>query len=248
MKHKISIGLLVLSLILVWTQVTDPAQRIMAMLVLLSAWMAVTACGVYFIRANWFLRSLNRLDDASVALTFDDGPDPENTVKILSILSAHQVKATFFLIGEKAAKHPGLVRKILDEGHQIGNHSYTHTPRLGFFSTPRLKADFERCSAVLENISGQPVRLFRPPFGVTNPRYGRALSALELVSVGWTLRSYDTAIRDPRRLEKRIVGRLKPGHILLLHDTMPQTAEVLPALLQHLKEKQIACVKIEPYI
>lgn len=201
------------------------------------AWIALTAYGSAVIGANWFVRSRNRLKSRDIAITFDDGPDPEITPLVLSVLKEKKVPATFFLIGEKAEKYPHLVRQILAEGHQIGNHSYSHSNRLGFFSANRLRGDLQKCSRVLEGISGEKVRLFRPPFGVTNPRYPKALTSLGLVSVGWSLRSYDTAISNSAELLSRLVSRVREGRIVLMHDTLPQTAEVLPSFLDYCRSK-----------
>jgi len=99
---------------------------------------------------------------------------------------------------------------------------------------------------VLEGISGKKIELFRPPFGVTNPRYAKVLPQLRLKSIGWSLRSYDTISKDAPRLLKRLQSKIRPGQILLLHDTVPITAQILPDLIQYCKERKISIVKIEP--
>lgn len=203
------------------------------------AWIALTIYGSAIIGANWFVRSKNRLENRTIALTFDDGPDPVITPLVLSVLKEKNVPATFFLIGEKAEKYPHLVRQILAEGHQIGNHSYSHSYRLGFFSVEKLRADLQKCNRVLEEISEEKVRLFRPPFGVTNPRYRKVLTSLDLVSVGWSLRSYDTMIGNSAKLLARLVSRVRSGRIILMHDTLPQTAETLPSFLDYCRGKGI---------
>ncbi|ODS82608.1 MAG: hypothetical protein ABS46_08450 [Cytophagaceae bacterium SCN 52-12] len=202
-------------------------------------WIALTIYGSAVIGANWFIRSQNRLKSRAVALTFDDGPDPAVTPAVLSVLKEKRVPATFFLIGEKAEKYPHLVRQILADGHEIGNHSYSHSYWLGFFSADKLREDLVRCSRVLEEISGEKIRLFRPPFGVTNPRYSRALASLALVSVGWSLRSYDTVTGSSARLLARLVSGVRGGRIVLMHDTLPQTAEALPSFLDYCRDKGI---------
>mgnify|MGYP002385156975 CR=1 FL=1 len=217
----------------------DREIRAIALGTVAAMWIALTIYGSAVIGANWFIRSQNRLKSRAVALTFDDGPDPAVTPAVLSVLKEKRVPATFFLIGEKAEKYPHLVRQILADGHEIGNHSYSHSYWLGFFSADKLREDLVRCSRVLEEISGEKIRLFRPPFGVTNPRYSRALASLALVSVGWSLRSYDTVTGSSARLLARLVSGVRGGRIVLMHDTLPQTAEALPSFLDYCRDKGI---------
>lgn len=210
----------------------------------LGLWLLLTAYGAYQIRLNWFVRSVHSVPGSSIALTFDDGPDPETTPVVLSVLREHRVPATFFLIGQKAAQHPDLVRRIVSEGHAIGNHSDSHSRRIGFFSTRHLHDDLARCNLTLEKITGSAVRLFRPPFGVTNPRYARVLTSLDMISVGWSLRSYDTVAADDNVLLRRLKKKLRGGQIVLLHDTVRVTAEVLPAFLAYCKARGLAFTKL----
>ena len=208
------------------------------------AWILLTTYGSYSIRANWFVDSKNNTGRNEVALTFDDGPDPLTTPLILDLLREHGIQASFFLIGRKAEQYPGLVRQIAAEGHTIGNHSWSHSAMIGFFSKARLEDDVFACSRKLEEITGERVTLFRPPFGVTNPRYRRVLEALGLKPVGWTLRSYDTVIRNGPRLAAELERKLRPGQIILLHDTVPETAEALPLLIRSCRERGIGFVRL----
>lgn len=239
MKHRVSIIIALLAAALLLLLPLDREIRGTALGVVAIMWISVTIYGSSVIGANWFIRSRNRLKNHAIAITFDDGPDPVVTPLVLSVLKEKNVPATFFLIGEKAEKYPHLVRQILAEGHQIGNHSYSHSYRLGFFSTNRLREDLQRCNRILEEISGEKVRLFRPPFGVTNPRYSRALASLALVSVGWSLRSYDTVIGSSAKLLAKLVSGVRGGQIVLMHDTLPQTAEALPSFLDYCRGKGI---------
>ncbi len=244
MKHKIATaigaGLLVTILVLPF-----PAPVLLGTAVVIG-WLLITAYGVYAIRSDWFLISRHVTAPGTVALTFDDGPDPETTPLVLAILREKQVKATFFLIGEKAASHPDLVRQIVREGHSIGNHSFGHWIGMGGYRFPKLKRDLERCSSVLEEITAVKVRLFRPPFGVTTPRYARALKQLNLESIGWSLRSYDTVIRDPEQLSGRLRKQLVSGSIVLLHDNRPITARVLADFIDCCRERKLKLVPVIP--
>lgn len=217
----------------------EPPGREIAWAGIAVGWVLLTAYGAYAVRLNWFVDSLNRVKSDGIVLTFDDGPDPVVTPRVLSVLNEKGVKATFFLIGEKAAAYPGLVRRIVAEGHHIGNHSFSHSRQIGFFSRKRLKEDLLEGNRVLEEISGRPVSIFRPPFGVTNPRYRQVLRELDMISVGWSLRSYDTVTGDEKKLLRRLCRKVKAGQIVLLHDTVPETARILSLFIDYCGARQL---------
>ncbi|CAG4995051.1 Peptidoglycan-N-acetylglucosamine deacetylase [Dyadobacter sp. CECT 9275] len=206
-------------------------------------YLSITAYGSAQIGANYFLRSINRGTKKSIALTFDDGPDPDNTPRILAILREKQVSATFFVIGKKAEKEPALLRQILAEGHTVANHSYSHNVFIGFFSTARLVRDFEKCNQVIQDITGKRPAYLRPPFGVTNPRYAAVLQQLHMHSIGWSLRSLDTRAKNKYQLIDRILTRLKKRDIVLLHDHLSVTADALEDVIEHCRQKRVV---IEP--
>lgn len=180
-----------------------------------------------------------------VSLTFDDGPDPEQTPRVLEVLRRHGVQATFFLVGERAEAYPDLVRQIVAEGHAIGGHSYRHGPLFPLLSVRQMTEEITRTRAVLEQLTGQAVRLFRPPFGVTNPMVGRAVKACEVQVVGWSIRSLDTLSRWSReRVCRRIEKRLHPGAVILLHDRMAEADVLLEQLLTTLHRRGYGVRKI----
>jgi len=194
----------------------------------------ITAYGAFKIQANYFVKSINSGAKKSVALTFDDGPDPEFTPRILDILREKNVDATFFVIGKKAEKYPELLRQIIDEGHEIGNHSYSHHYLIAFFSTLKLVKDLSRCNEIIFQAIGNTPRFFRPPFGVTNPRYPAALKENNLLSIGWSLRSLDTRTNNKNRLVKKVISNLKTGDIVLLHDNLAVTAHALDEIIEQI--------------
>lgn len=209
--------------------------------------------GSFQIRANYFLSSIHKGKKKSVSLTFDDGPDPANTPAILDILKEKNISATFFVIGKKAEQHPELVERIYAEGHTLGNHSYSHSRFLGFFSQSRLHHELVRSNEVIESITGQKPIFFRPPFGVTNPRYARVLKDLKMKSIGWSLRSFDTRAKNKYQLIERIVVSLKKSDIILLHDNLTVTAEALEDIIEHCRNKKLDIqplpgnINLEPY-
>lgn len=206
------------------------------LLLILAFWLFYAS---YSISSGVYLKAVCKLDtrEKAVALTYDDGPEPATTPVLLEVLKKYDVKACFFCIGQKAEQYPDIVRRITDEGHEIGNHSYRHESKFPLYKKRKMKKDLLKAQQILEEISGQEVRLFRPPFGVTNPMIGSVLKELGWTTVGWSLRSFDTQARTADKALHRIKRKLKPGVIILLHDRMPFCAELTEKLLIYLKEK-----------
>lgn len=198
-----------------------------------------TGYGSYQIRANYFITSIHKGKKKAIALTFDDGPDPENTPRILEILREKQVKATFFVIGKKVEKYPELLHQIDREGHTIGNHSYSHHYLIALFSTDRLRKDLKRCNDIICETLGKSPAFFRPPFGVTNPRYRTVLKESKLQSIGWSLRSFDTRAKNKYQLIQQVIPKLQKRDIILLHDNLSVTADALEDLIEHCRSKNI---------
>ena len=171
-----------------------------------------------------------------VWLTIDDGPDPEDTPRILDLLDKHQARATFFLVGERAARHPALVAEIARRGHEIAHHTHTH-PVANFWcaSPSRLRRELDQALAVFAAplpADAPPPRRFRAPVGIKNLFLAPALAARGLECIGWTIRSGDTFARDPASVASRIGRRLAPGAIILLHEGPPLSAAVRVAALE----------------
>ncbi|HEY6000649.1 MAG TPA: polysaccharide deacetylase family protein [bacterium] len=157
----------------------------------------------------------------AVALTFDDGPDPQTTSRLLDLLARHGAPATFFITGQKAQSHPGLVRAILDAGHTVGNHSYSHDNLIMFKSTGALVREIEGAQEVFRQLGFRPLA-FRPPVGVTNPRLAAALARTGLYVVNFSRRAADRGNRSVTRLSRRILERLRSEDIIMLHDVAPR--------------------------
>lgn len=173
-----------------------------------------------------------------VWLTFDDGPDPVTTPILLACLARHGVRAGFFLIGEKARRHPELVRAIAAAGHLIGNHSQTH-PAGRFWSLlpAAMWAEVAGCQQTLTDILGSAPTLFRPPVGHHNPFVAAPLQALGMSMVLWNCRGFDAVLRDPAVVRRRLEAGLKPGAIVLLHEGRADAGERLGQVLQTLAER-----------
>ncbi|GEQ85238.1 polysaccharide deacetylase [Patiriisocius marinistellae] len=215
---------------------------------ILFTWFALTVFGSAFIRWNYFFKSLSSSPNTienQIAITFDDGPNPGFTPQILSLLKLHNATATFFCIGVHIKKYPELFKQIIAEGHTVGNHTYTHSEGFGFFSTKKVIAELEQTNALVKKITGLEMQLYRPVFGVTNPRIKRALKALPLISIGWNKRSLDTRPLAVHIIKKRVTNNLKKGDIILLHDSSEKTIAVLEHLLLTLQSKQMQSVSVD---
>jgi peptidoglycan-N-acetylglucosamine deacetylase len=179
-----------------------------------------------------------------VALTFDDGPDPEMTPRVLDVLGDHGARAAFFLVGERARRYPDLVRQILDEGHLVGNHTYSHA-RCSELSRDAFWSEVTAGERVIAEISGDPGKLiFRPPYGTTT-----VPQLLELARSGrrvamWTHDSYDYRGAPPAEIA-RLARWAEPGDILLLHERFPATVGGLPGLLRGLEARGLPAVRLE---
>ncbi len=210
-------------------------------------WIIVTTIGSFHIRWNYFLKATHHNYNTTkntIAITFDDGPNPEFTPKALELLQKYNAKATFFCIGKNVEKHPEIIQKIIAKGHQIGNHSYAHSNNYGFLSTKKIIADISKAQERIKKVTKTENLLFRPPFGVTNPNIAKAIKIVQLQPIGWSIRSYDTIAKEPKKVLKKIISKLKKGDIILLHDTSILSILVLEQLLRWLQENNIESVSI----
>ncbi|MEY4489792.1 MAG: hypothetical protein RIQ79_2300, partial [Verrucomicrobiota bacterium] len=152
-------------------------------------------------------------------LTIDDGPDPDDTPRLLDLLEQHHARATFFLVGERAARHPALVAEIARRGHEIAHHTQRHpSAGLWFFPPSRLAAELDDAFAPLTPPASLPPSRFRAPMGIKNIFLARALASRGLTCVGWNIRSLDSFANDPARVAARVLSRLRPGAIILMHE------------------------------
>jgi len=211
-------------------------------------WLILTIIGSFHIRWNYFLKANHRNDQIKenvIALTFDDGPNEIFTPKVLALLNKYQVKATFFCIGENVKNNQELLKKIVREGHLLGNHSYDHKNSFSFFSTDKVIENLEETNRIIEETVNLEVLFFRPPFGVTNPNIARAVKRLKLQTFGWSIRSLDTIAKDPEKVYHKIIKKLKKGDVVLLHDTSELSIQVLEKVLQYLDQKEIKSITLD---
>jgi peptidoglycan/xylan/chitin deacetylase (PgdA/CDA1 family) len=174
--------------------------------------------------------------DSVVALTFDDGPHPQFTPQLLDILKRYQVKATFFVVGKMAKQSPDLVRAEAAAGHLLGNHTYHHV-NLTRVPDDEIPVEWQACQDVVKAITGQTMRFCRPPGGDYDDVVIRDAMQLGLTTVLWTDDPGDYASPGDRVIRRRVLNRIGNGGIILLHDGVQQTLDVLPQIIEHLKRE-----------
>ena len=204
----------------------------------LHLFMLVQFLGAYFIGMNFHVHSINSLETAEkkVLLSFDDGPHNPNTTRVLEVLKKHGVKAVFFVIGKNFKGNEAIIRQIIAEGHQIGNHSFSHDAWIDLWPASKIRADLEACQKLIA-VYRPGNTWFRPPYGVTNPNMAKAIRQTRLKSIGWNIRSYDTSTKDPEKIRQRVLTQLKPGAVILLHDRLDGMPELLERLIPAIKER-----------
>jgi peptidoglycan/xylan/chitin deacetylase (PgdA/CDA1 family) len=212
--------------------------------------------GSFDINSNFYVDTVGHFstDNKKVVITFDDGPDPEITPEILDVLAEFKAKAAFFCIGKKIADGENIIRRIHDEGHEIGLHSFSHSFVYDFYPTAFVIQDLKRNRLAVKNLIGYIPSFFRPPYGVTNPAIGKAIRKENYKVIGWSIRSLDTVIKNEDKILKRMIRHTKPGSIILLHDHLKSTPGILYRYLTFLKEQDYQVLKLsealqtKPYV
>jgi len=202
-------------------------------------------------RSNWLGENWVHLPAAAtarneIALTIDDGPDPEVTPQLLALLDRYQVKATFFCIGVEAARYPELCREIVKRGHAVENHSQLHRHYFSLLGIAGYTREIQAAQTTLANITGEAPQFFRAPAGLRNPFLDPVLQRLQLRLASWSVRGFDTRVRDAAKVKARLVQGLQPGAILLLHDgNAARTAAQQPVILAVLPELLAAATRAQ---
>jgi peptidoglycan/xylan/chitin deacetylase (PgdA/CDA1 family) len=200
------------------------------------------------------LRSLpeDSVSRREIALTFDDGPDPVVTPRVLEVLDQYQAKASFFCIGSKAAVYPAIIQDMVRRGHSVENHTHTHPAAFATYGVRRLRREIEDSQETLTAICGRKPAFFRAPAGVRSPLLDPVLARLGLQYVSWTRRGFDTVDRNPLTVLNRLVHKLAAGDVLALHDgpaklardKAPVVLEVLPRLMDKIEAGKLKPVSL----
>jgi peptidoglycan/xylan/chitin deacetylase (PgdA/CDA1 family) len=189
---------------------------------------------------------------ARIAITIDDGPDPEVTPSVLSQLAAHGVRATFFCVGDRVERYADVAREIVLSGHDIENHSQRHRHNFSLLGPGAMTAEIARAQETIFKVTGSTPRFFRAPAGLRNPFLDPVLARLQLRLASWTRRGFDTVNANPDTVFRRLATPLQSGDILLLHDGhaarapsgKPVILEVLPRLLDAAAAKRLQPVTL----
>ncbi|HTB52580.1 MAG TPA: polysaccharide deacetylase family protein [Ferruginibacter sp.] len=203
--------------------------------------------GCYYISSNFFIKVIcsAATDKKQIAISFDDGPATSFTPEILNVLQRHNIKATFFCIGNRIAGNEEILMQIHQEGHIIGNHSYSHHFWFDLFATKKVMADLQQMDTITKDLIGVQPKLFRPPYGVLNPNIKNSIIAGNYIPIGWSVRSFDTVIGEEKRLFNKITKALQPGAIYLFHDTSETTLNILPLFIQYVKQQDYEIVRLD---
>lgn len=193
---------------------------------------AVISSGVYL---KAFCRE--RTADKRVYLTFDDGPVRGITPEVLDVLDRHSAKACFFCIGSRIRGNEDIIRRAVSSGHAVGIHSWSHSPFFPFFGRRKIYGEIVSCREALESITGEEVRLFRPPFGVTDPAIAAAVKRSGSLTVGWSIRTFDTMGKTPEEVLGKVCRKLHPGAVILMHDRLPDCPRTLDLVLTYLESE-----------
>lgn len=202
--------------------------------------------GAIFIQNNFYIKSINQLGDVEIfkeykekriCLTFDDGIHDLNTTKALDILKEKNVKAIFFLIGKNILQNEAILHRMYEEGHSIGNHTYSHSHYIDLMPAYKIANEIKRTNDLIEKYLAVKTTLFRPPYGVTNPMMANAIRKCNMKSIGWNIRSLDTVAKDKSTLLEKLKLLTKPNAIVLLHERCDITISVLTEYIDYCKSE-----------
>ncbi|MDR7369725.1 polysaccharide deacetylase family protein [Flavobacterium aquidurense] len=210
-------------------------------------WMGINAFGSARISSNYHVKAFcnNPVEtEKKIALTFDDGPSIF-TLEVLELLKKYNAKATFFCIGKNIETHPEILKQVIAEGHLVGNHSYSHSKFFDFYHEDKITDELRKTDELLEKFTSKKINFFRPPYGVTTPSIRRALKITGHKVIGWNIRSLDGGTKDQNLIFNRIIKRVSPGGIVLLHDTGSHSVSVLEQFLQFLQQNNYKVISLE---
>ncbi len=203
--------------------------------------------GSYFIQAGFYMTipCSAKTSKKEIAISFDDGPATSYTPEILRILKDNNVQAAFFCIGNRIAGNEEILQQVHADGHIIGNHSYSHHFWFDLFSSKKMLNDLQVMGEATRHVTGLTPKLFRPPYGVTNPNLKKAIISGNYTPVGWSVRSMDTVIKDEDTLLKKLSRSVQPGAIILFHDTSKTTAGILSRFIRQVTADGYEIVRLD---
>jgi peptidoglycan/xylan/chitin deacetylase (PgdA/CDA1 family) len=228
-----------------------------ALSALLANHVVLAAAGLWprstLLGSNWSRLPAQAANKGEVAITIDDGPDPDVTPQVLAQLEQHRAKATFFCVGERVLRHPELARDMVRRGHSIENHSQRHRHNFSLLGPRGMQTEIARAQDAIHSTTGTRPQFFRAPAGLRNPFLDPVLTRMNLQLASWTRRGFDTVNGNPDAVLERLLANLAGGDILLLHDGnsardprgRPVILDVLPRLLDALHARKLKPVTLQ---
>ncbi len=235
--------LLLLTLLLDWKY----GVPLCIYLLLLLGYLLLLFYGSYFIQSDFFLRSLwkGSKNRKAIAITFDDGPVKDFTPRLLDLLKCENIPAAFFLIGKSIEGNEALVKRMVDEGHVIGNHSYSHTYWFSLNKSETMFSDMKKCDDEIFRVTGKRPKFFRPPYGVINPMVKNAIEKGSYACIGWSIRTYDTNAKSAEQLLQKSLKNLSNGDIVLFHDWGQFTIGILSAFIKEAQAHGFEIIRVD---
>jgi len=220
--------------------------KITYFLIILTLFIGILAYGSFYIGSNFYMRTycFTKKTNNEISITFDDGPNSIVTPKVLDILKEYDIKATFFCIGNKIAENESILKRIYNEGHIIGNHSYSHSIYFDFFSYKKILNELNETDNIIFKLINKKPKLFRPPYGVTNPLISKASKKNNYFNIGWNIRSLDT-IKNEKEVLDRVFKKLKSGSIVLFHDNNNKIISILPGFIEYAINKNLKIISLD---
>jgi peptidoglycan/xylan/chitin deacetylase (PgdA/CDA1 family) len=242
-KHKLNIAVASSTLLILILIFRDNAYLWLWITLVVSGFFIFLSLGILFLRFQYFYPATFRNSSPEVILTFDDGPDPVHTPRILDTLKKYNIQAIFFVIGRKGQEHPEILQRILSEGHTVGNHTQNHPLFFALLNGKKVASEIDLFTKNIEPLVSKKISIFRPPIGYTNPIIARTLRKRRFKIVAWNVRSYDS-FKNRESLLKRLM-KTTPGSIVLLHDNLEQTADILEEYIVQTQANGIIFAKQE---
>lgn len=257
MLRALAVKAVAIGAILAVIALAPAAWQLPAILAVVVATIGFLTYAIWHPHSGFFAPIVDRVPGESVALTFDDGPDPVFTPQILDVLAAHHARATFFVLGARAAQHPEVIQRIVAEGHALGTHTQSHPIAFHFSSPSAVAKEITAGVASVEAITHTRLTLFRPPQGLRTPLFGSAwkqFARAGFVCVTWSVKALDSFATTADKIVARVAPHLRAGAIVALHDgtglgggrDRAPTIAALDRLLTTCEARGLRCVALEP--
>ena len=218
-----------------------------AFVLLILIYISSLVYGSAAIGSGFFIKAICSIetDEKKIAITFDDGPVKEITPLLLDFLNEQKIKATFFCIGSRIKGNENILKRIDSESHLLGNHSFSHSSWFDLYSSKRMIEELKKTEDAIQKNIQKKVKLFRPPYGVTNPNLKKAFEEMDYTVIGWNVRSFDTMGKPNGKILKRISRKIKPGSIILFHDSNQNIIPLLKDFITYTTQNNYQIIRLD---